>query len=133
MKFLQKAPDGGVDSGVEGFFLFEIKPMFSVVLLHFKQGTREAFHSHAFNAVTWFVKGNVEERRIDPQNPEKLTVKRFGPSIKPKFTPRDNHHKVVSVGDTWGISLRGPWSDTWREYRLGKFITLTHGRKIVKK
>lgn len=133
MKFLQSASDGGKTSGVTGFFLVEIKPLFSIVVLRFKPGTREAFHSHAFNAVTWFLRGNVEEHRIDPTNPVAVTVREFGPSLRPKYTQRDNHHKVVSVGETFALSFRGPWADTWREFlpKDNRFVTLTHGRKEV--
>lgn len=133
MKFFKLASDGGKDSGVVGFFLVEIKSLFSIVILRFNNGTREAFHSHAFNALTWFLKGNVKEHRISPSDPTQEETKIFGPSLKPKYTPRENHHKVESLGTSWAISFRGPWVDTWKEFRptLGKFITLTHGRQIV--
>jgi hypothetical protein len=133
MKFFQSATDGGKDSGVTGLFLVEIKPLFSIVLLRFSKGTREAYHSHAFNAITWFIKGHVHEYRIDPDDPNTFTIKSFGPSLIPKITHRDNHHKVVSLGDTLALSFRGPWAQTWREYlpTLRKFVTLSSGRKIV--
>lgn len=133
VKFFQSAHDGGEKSGVTGFFLVEIKSLFSVVVLRFKPGSREAFHSHAFNAVTWFVKGKVVEHRIDTVNPGNVTLKEFTPSWKPKFTKRENHHKVYSVGESVAVSFRGPWVDQWREYlpSLKRFVTLTHGRQIV--
>ena len=130
VKVLKLAPDGGVKSGVTGLFVIEIKKLFSIVLLHFGNGTREAYHSHAFNAVTWFLKGKVIEHRLGDGNT--ITSKPFGPSIKPKITLRDNCHRVESLGDTWAISFRGPWRDTWQEYlpKEDKRVTLTHGRKI---
>jgi hypothetical protein len=133
MKFFSKSSDGGKNSGVTGFFLVEIKPLFSIVLLHFNDGTREAFHSHAFNALTWFVKCQVEEHRIDPKNVENVVITRFSPGVKPKFTPRNNYHKVNSIGESWAISFRGPWKNTWQEYlpKLQKFVKLTNGRKII--
>ncbi len=132
MKLFQKASDGGKHSGVTGFFIVEIKPLFSIVLLRFNKGTREAFHSHAFNALTWFVKGLVVEHRIDPAYPGVSVAKSFGPNLKPKFTPRNNYHKVESVETTFALSFRGPWANTWQEYLpSGKFVTLTHGRKEV--
>lgn len=133
MKFFKMAPDGGKGSGVSGFFLVEIKPLFSVVILRFNSGSREAFHSHAFNALTWFLHGRVQEHRIDPVTGLVVFTKYFGPSFRPKYTPRENHHKVESMRKTWALSIRGPWIDTWREYlpNLRKFVTLTHGRKIV--
>jgi quercetin dioxygenase-like cupin family protein len=60
-RFFYKKPDGGKESGVTGYFLIEWKPLFSIGLLHFKRGSREAFHSHAFNAVTFWLKGEVTE------------------------------------------------------------------------
>jgi hypothetical protein len=132
MKIFQRASDGGKDSGVSGFFLVEIKALFSIVVLRFNNGTREAIHSHAFNAVTWFLKGRVREHRlIDPVCSPAVTVREFGPSWRPKFTPRDNHHKVESLGVSWALSFRGPWVDRWREVKHGKLVTLTHGRKVV--
>lgn len=56
MKFFSKASDGGKDSGVTGFFLFEIKPLFSIVLLHFRNGTREAYHSHGLSVAEFWQK-----------------------------------------------------------------------------
>lgn len=124
-------PDGGANSGVTGFYVIEVKSLISVVFLHFRPGSREAFHSHAFNALTWFVRGRVEEHRIDPTNPTEVSVRQFAASFKPKFTPRENHHKVVSLGHSYALSFRGPWVDRWREFKEGKFVTLTHGRKVV--
>jgi hypothetical protein len=123
MKFFQKAPDGGKDSGSTGYFLVEIKPLFSIVLLHF-QGTREAYHSHAFNALTLWLKGRVREHLIGGGQKE------WG-SGQLKYTSRSSFHRVESIGDAWALSFRGPWVDTWREFRDGKFRTLTHGRRLV--
>ena len=133
MKFFQKASDGGKDSGVTGFFLVELKPLFSVVLLRFSNGTREAFHSHAFNAVTFWLKGQVQEERINnPDAPLGVSVKTFRASLRPKFTPRDNCHRVRSAGTSYALSFRGPWAKTWTEYKNGKVVTLTHGRRVIR-
>ena len=50
MKLFHKSHDGGKNSGVTGYWLIEWKSGFSIVVLRFSKGTREAFHSHAFNA-----------------------------------------------------------------------------------
>jgi hypothetical protein len=132
LKFFQRASDGGKDSGVTGFFFVEIKSLFSVVLLRFNPGTREAFHSHAFNALTWWLKGRVlEHRRVDSESCTGFATREFRPSLKPKYTPRENCHQVESIGVSYALSFRGPWSDTWREFKDGKYVTLTHGRKVV--
>ena len=126
-------PDGGKDSGVTAYFLIEWKVLFSIGILHFKEGTREAYHNHAFNALTWWLNGSVLERHYSDSETTlySLPTKKFKPSLKPKITKRDCFHKVIANKDTWALTFRGPWRDTWNEFKQNKLITLTHGRKII--
>lgn len=128
MKFFKKMKDGGPLSTVTGYWLAEIKELFSVVLLKFEDGSRDAYHSHAFNSLNWVLKGRVnEERKFGYET--KYTS--YGPSLKPIKTTRENVHKVVSRGTTWVLSLRGPWAKTWHEYVDGTWKTLSWGREEV--
>lgn len=122
-RFFYKKPDGGIKSGVTGYFLIEWKVLFSIGILHFKEGSREAYHNHAFNAVTWWLRGSVTERKLNGE------VKDFSASLKPKITLRDNFHKVIAHVNTYALTFRGSWKDTWNESIEGELITLTHGRK----
>jgi hypothetical protein len=124
MKLLEKASDGGKDSGVTGYFLVEIKSLFSIVLLKFNKGTRDAYHNHAFNAVTLWLKGEVIEHHKSGFE-EYFTGGMF------KYTSRKTFHKVEALDTTWALSIRGPWLDKWNEFKDGKLITLTHGRQII--
>lgn len=130
MKILHKAKDGGLESNVTGYWLIESKKFFSVVLLRFDEGSREAFHTHAFNAISWVIKGEMHEHTIDGE------IIKLKPSLLPIYTSRKRFHKVYGIAkSTWALSLRGPWVDTWKEFlpNLNKYITLTHGRKIITK
>lgn len=127
-RFFYTKPDGGANSGVTGYFFLEWKPLFSVGILHFRKGTREAFHNHAFNAVSFWLKGSVTEVRHSSQLTQN---KYFSAGFRPKFTPRSNCHKIIAHEDTYCLTLRGPWLDYWYEIRNGERVTLTHGRKIV--
>ncbi len=60
-RLLYNKPDGGKDSGVTAYFLIEWKILFSIGILHFQEGSREAFHNHAFNAITFWLSGDVTE------------------------------------------------------------------------
>jgi hypothetical protein len=142
MKLFAKRKDGGPDSNVTGYWLIEWKGLFSIALLRFSDGSREAYHSHAFNSVSWVLRGHLEEERlIELKLPLigyfipgfKNVVRRthFKPSLKPIVTTRDNLHKVYSHGTTWALTFRGPWSKTWMERRPDGDVTLTNGRKIV--
>jgi hypothetical protein len=127
MKLFQLSKDGGPESHVWGYFLCEFKSLFSVVLLKFEDGSRDAYHDHAFNAVSWVLKGSLEEETILPDAEENF----YWPSVKPVVTLRDTFHKVTSHGTTWVLSLRGPWADVWHEKDKTGEKTLTHGRKVV--
>jgi hypothetical protein len=124
-RFFFVKPDGGKDSGVTGYFLIEWKILFSIGLLKFNRGSREAYHSHAFNALTWWLSGVAGELRYDGGK------RQYKRSLIPKFTPRSNVHKVVANTKGWAFTVRGSWSDTWIEVRNGNKVTLTHGRKIM--
>lgn len=126
MKLFSISKDGGPDSTVWGLFFVEIKSLFSVALLCFEDGSREAYHEHAFNCISWILKGALKEEYIEG----KVVQHRCG--FWPILTYRNTFHKVSSVGRTWVLTFRGPWSKTWREFlpSSGEYKTLTHGRKI---
>jgi hypothetical protein len=129
MKTFFKSKDGGPESNVTGYWLIECKEAFSIVLLRFDKGTRDAYHNHAFHAVSWILKGELLEDSIHP----KLKQVALLPSIYPIITTREKLHRVTGIAKaTWVISFRGPWLDRWNEYfNSGLKTTLTNGRHIV--
>lgn len=144
MKLFHYGKDGGPDSTVWGFWLIEWKRVFSIALLCFEDGSREAYHSHAFNSISWVLSGNLVETEIHPRTglplirlqnngSEKGPLYHYPPSFLPVFTARDRMHKVTSVGRTWVLTFRGPWSKTWKEYLpiSNEYVTLTHGRRKI--
>lgn len=134
MRFFQRAPDGGKDSGVDGLFIVEIKSLFSIVLLRFQpRGKRENFHSHAFNALTLWLGGSAEEETLCSDRNGEAAVKRWcwGRGWRRlKWTPRRQIHRYQPWRTTYCLTVRGPWQDTWKEVSPeGDIITLTHGRQ----
>lgn len=132
MKLFRKSHDGGADSGVTGYWLIEAKSLFSIVLLHFSPGSREAFHSHAFNALTWWLKGDVLEYFNKAEGYAAAVPRKWHPSWKPKFTPKTCFHKILA-GDkgAWALSFRGPWDKSWFENKNGQTYELGHGRHRI--
>lgn len=132
MRLFSTGKDGGYESTVWGFWLIEWKRFFSVVLLCFEDGSRDAYHNHAFNSISWVLRGRLTEHHL--HNLAKRVV--YTPSWRPVITRRTTFHKVVSQGRTWVLSFRGPWAKTWEEYRYQhtpgeRYVTLTHGRRQI--
>ncbi len=132
LKFFKISKDGGSESTVWGLFLIEIKSLFSVALLCFEDGSRDAYHSHAFDCVSWVLRGRLVER-VMPEHMRGQWLQVHDPSFVPVITRRNRMHKVVSVGRTWVLTFRGPWAKTWREWlpAENRFVTLTHGRREI--
>lgn len=128
MRFLSKAKDGGPKSTVTGYWLIEIKWLFSIVLLRFEDGSRDEYHDHAFNSWNWLMSGQVDEEFPHPDLNQTLR-----PRLRPYWTGRTRMHRVRSRGTSWVLSIRGPWSKTWREFdpKTREYSTLTHGRQVV--
>ena len=126
MKFLSKSKDGGPESSVDAYWLIEIKSLFSVAVLCFNGDGRESFHDHAFNSVSWLLKGYLREHILSG------FLKYYSPSLRPIITQRKTYHRVDSYGRSWVLTFRGPWSQTWHETDFQeRETTLTHGRKVV--
>ena len=127
VKLFQKAKDGGPDSTVTGYWLIELKWLFSIVLLKFEGKSRPVYHTHAFDAISWVLSGWLEEHILY----QGMLVHMPGPM--PVVTERKDLHMVHSANPTWVLSFRGPWADDWLEYDPFKNeqVVLTHGRKKV--
>lgn len=134
MRLMWNRREGGPTSNVFAYGL-EIKSLFSVLLLRFETGSREAYHSHAFNAMSWLLGGRLEEHRYFGKvtGGTITAVKVYQPNVSPIRTTRDNTHKVYSRGRSYVLSFRGPWQQTWTEVcDHGRTrVTLTHGRREV--
>lgn len=135
LRLFWKAKDGGPDSNVTGYWLIECKYLFSIALLKFSKGSREAYHNHAFNAWSWILWGKLSEQwRVFFEGEPMSFHQILAPSFKPVYTSRERLHRVHGVADTtWAITLRGPWLKTWSEFfeKTGKWVRLAHGRKVV--
>jgi len=125
MRFFFKAKDGGPESRVWGYWLCEGKSSFSIALLRFEDGSREAFHSHAFNSISLVLRGALFETLRGGTGIAYWT----GAIIR---TYRETFHRVESYGRTWVLTFRGPWSKTWKESTPEAGVyELSSGRKRV--
>ena len=126
---LDTGKDGGPKSKVDGFWLIRIKSLFTVAVLRFDRGSREAFHSHAFNSISWVLKGRLREVMRDGRE------QYHHAGLRPIITKRETFHKVYGIhAKNWVLTFRGPWSKTWQEIdEQGDLVTLTHDRVVLTK
>jgi hypothetical protein len=126
MRFHRGSKDGGPESHVQ-MWGFESKRFGSVLLLRFADGSRDAYHTHAFNAVSWVLRGRLWEWLLVPHH---AVGRSYTPALCPVVTAKTTLHKVESLGTTWVLSVRGPWDDEWMEYipATESVVDLTHGR-----
>lgn len=126
MNILRKRKDGGSFSPVDAYFLFEIKNLGSVALLKFNKGNREEFHTHAFNALTWFLSGDLLEEDVSG------SIYKYKFSWKPKFTSKNKNHRVLALKDSYCLTVRGKWNKEWTEYNKENDTTtvFTWGRNV---
>jgi hypothetical protein len=129
--------DGGPESRVFMYGI-ECKWAASALVLRFEDGSRDAFHSHAFNAISWVlnssgalweqIRGDIAMFHCAPQNYPRYLPWRE--RYAPIFTARECCHKVTSFGRTWVLTLRGPWQETWVDIdgATGEATTLRSGR-----
>lgn len=127
MKFLSVSKDGGPDSTVTAYWLVELKWLFSIALLRFDHGTRDVFHSHAFNSISWLISGALREDMFDGRSIY------HPPGLWPITTKRTTVHRVFGLSPrSWALTFRGPWAKTWREELPdGNTVTLSNGRVAV--
>lgn len=128
MNILKTTKDGGAESTVWAHWLVEMKRLFSIALLRFEDGTRDAYHNHAFDSVSWVIRGELIEEHLTGR------VEVHRPSLKPFKTHKDTFHRVRSKGRSWVLTFRGPWERFWHEYHPSneRLVTLTDGRKEVR-
>lgn len=132
MKLFSKAKDGGPESPVDAFFIVEIKSLLSIAILRFNKGSRETYHTHAFNALTWFLWGDLVEESLNTEY-NYTNYYFYNRSLLPKLTRRSKNHRVFAYKTSWCFTVRGPWASTWTEDDETHHTVLTHGRKIVER
>lgn len=127
MRFMEKVPvrvASMVQNSFE-FFLIEIKPLFSIILTRLGSNGSTLLHSHPFDAVTFILKGVIQEC-----GPEEQCDEYYAPAFK--RTGRQMHEISTSKDGAWLLTFRGPWASTWQEQQPdGTIKTLTHGRREV--
>jgi hypothetical protein len=124
------------DGYIIAYTLFELKWLFSIIIYNWKTIKQNRFHSHAFPAIAFLLKGEYEEEVLTKNG---VITKKVNQFLKPRWLPRNYIHRILkATPSTYTIVFVGPWSKYWYEYfpdvRFNsKWVKYTWGRKIVDK
>lgn len=121
----------------EGFIvqytIFENKYFGGIWIYNWKTILQNRFHTHAFNAYAFLLRGSYIEEVIENNI---IITKNVNQWLKPRFLPKNYCHRILKAQpNTWTIVFFGKWSKFWYEYfeDTKTWIKYTWGRKIISK
>lgn len=116
--------------------LLEWKPLFSIKLFNFHRtdGSQDRFHTHAFNAISFLLKGNYIEEVIEDGRVVRLNRNRS----RVLFIPADQYHRITRSAGCRTLLITGPWGAEFKELRSVdgyqfQEVTLGEGRVDIRK
>lgn len=114
--------------------ILEYKKLFSIKLFKFHKtdGKQDRFHTHAFNAYSFLLKGNYIEEVLDGDVIKKLPRNRS----RVLFIPKDSFHRITKSTNCTTILITGPWGKTFKELTdvgggMYKETECGEGRKVL--
>jgi hypothetical protein len=131
------------DGHITQYTIFESKYLFSIILYNWKTIRQNRFHSHAFSALAFLLRGQYEEETYSKGVIKKKVVNQW---LKPRFLPQHYCHRILKADPhTWTLVLVGPWSKYWYEFFDNAkevnaedkyyecWVKYTWGRKVISK
>jgi hypothetical protein len=114
---------------LDRFVLFEIKYLFAIYYNVWNVIEHDRFHTHAFPAISFGIKGQYYEQQIK----DGIIVKRLYKAPWFRFISRNNNHRMLnSSKNAISITIAGPWDCMWSETFLdGTKRILTWGKNVV--
>lgn len=113
---------------VDRWTLFEFKRLFSVYVHRWNVDYQDRYHTHAFDAWSWMVRGSYKERLYVDDN----TYMEHDVTPGFRFIPWFTNHSIANCRpNTWTVTFAGPWRKTWTETKHGIITVFGWGRKRV--
>lgn len=131
--FLRKKRVELGDGYIIAYTIFEHKYLFSIILYHWKTIRQNRFHSHAFPAVAFLLRGEYKEEVYRRGEIIQKTVNQW---LKPRYLPRNYTHRILEAKPkTWTVVFTGPWIKHWYEYFDDTKIWVKYawGRRVIEK
>ncbi len=119
------------EGSVTQYTLFEHKRLFSIIFYKWNTINQIRFHTHAFAAVAFLLKGWYWEKvRYNG-----IVMTNFvNVPLIPRFLPRNYCHAIEnSKPGTMTMVITGPWQKTWWEFfpDTDRWVEYSWGRKKI--
>lgn len=113
--FLKKKRIDLGEQSVTELTILEYKKWFSIKLFNFhkSEGVQDRFHTHAFNAYSFLLKGDYIEEVLE----DNKIVKCLRSRSKVLFIPKDSYHRITRSKGCVTLLVTGPWGETFKELR----------------
>lgn len=96
------------------YTLFESKKWFGIILYHWKTIKQNRFHSHAFPAYAFLLRGSYTEEVIENGV---ILYKNVNNRFKRRYIPRNYIHRILKAEPkTWTLVFTRKWVEFWYEY-----------------
>ena len=131
IKFLTSKKVALGKGNVTQYTLIECKELFSVIFYRWNTIDQVRFHTHAFNAYAFLLRGYYEEKIIVDGEIIEKTVNQW---LKPRFLAKNYCHSIgYAKPQTMTLVITGAWQDTWQEYfpDTKKWVTYSWGRNKI--
>lgn len=132
--FWKRKTIGLGDQNVTELTILEYKKLFSIKLFKFHKtnGKQDRFHTHAFNAYSFLLKGNYIEEVLEGNVIKKLPRNRS----RLLFIPKDSFHRITKGTDCTTLLITGPWGKafkglTYTGRGMYKETECGEGRKVL--
>ena len=131
IKFLTAKKVALGKGNVTQYTLIECKELFSIIFYRWNTIDQVRFHTHAFNAHAFLLRGFYHEKVISDGKIIDKTVNQW---LKPRFLARNYCHSIgYAKPQTMTLVITGAWQETWQEYfpDTNEWVTYSWGRKKI--
>jgi len=131
--FFKKSEVALGEGSVTQYIVFENKHFLSLIFYRWNTIDQVRFHTHAFGAVAFLLKGWYWEKVMfnDIEMTNFVNV-----PLVPRYLPKNYCHAVGNAKPgTLTMVIAGPWQKTWKEYfpDTKSWVTYTWGRVPLRK
>jgi hypothetical protein len=122
------------EGSVTQYTFFECKELFSIIFYKWNTVDQVRFHTHAFPAYAFLLRGFYHEKVITED--KRIIKKIVNQLFKPRFLARNYCHSIgYAKPNTVTMVFVGRWSKQWKEYfpDTKTWVTYEWGRKKVNK